>query len=96
MKRSNTQPLKVVIQEYLEALKLKAKLKEVNIIDNWEKLMGPTINKATRNIYFKDHVLYVYLNSSVVRNELLNIKEPLMAKMNQEAGEIIISDIVFK
>lgn len=96
MKRTNAQPLKDVIQEYLEALKMKTKLKEVNILSNWEKLMGTTIAKATREIYIKDRILHVYLNSSVVRNELQNIKDPLIGKLNEEAQAEIIDDIIFK
>lgn len=96
MKRSSTQPLKAVIQDYLDALKMKSKLKEVSLVGNWEKFMGVTISRATKEVYIKDRVLYVYLNSSVVRNELHNIKEPLIEKLNQEAGAQVIDDIVLK
>lgn len=96
MKRSTTQPLKNVIQQYLDALKMNSKLKEVSLVGNWEKFMGGTISKATKEIYIKDRVLYVYLNSSVIRNELLNIKEPLMARLNEEAGDKVIDDIVLR
>ncbi|MDA3892384.1 MAG: DUF721 domain-containing protein [Salinivirgaceae bacterium] len=96
MKRSNTQPLKQVIHEYVEALKMKGKLREVSLVSKWERLMGGTISRATREIYIKDRILYVYLNSSVVRNELLNIKEPLIERLNQEAHSSVIDDIVLK
>jgi len=96
MKRSNTQPLKEVIKEYLDALKMNSKLKEVSLISNWERLMGSTISKATRDIYIKDRILFVYLNSSVVRNELHILKDALLEKLNQEAGDSVIDDIVLK
>jgi predicted nucleic acid-binding Zn ribbon protein len=96
MKKSNTQPLKEVIQQYVEALKMKQKLKEVSLIGSWEKFVGKTIGRATRDIYIKDRKLYVILNSSVIRNELHNIKTPLMDKLNESLGTSVIDDIILK
>lgn len=94
MKRSNIQPLKEVIQEYLEALKMNSKLKEVSLISNWENLVGRSVARATKDIYIKDKKLFVVLKSSVVRNELAFIKEPLIKRMNEEAKAEIIVDLV--
>lgn len=94
MKRSSTQPLKEVIQEYLEALKMNSKLKEVSLISNWENMVGRTVARATKDIYIKDKKLFVVLKSSVVRNELAFIKEPLIKRMNEEANAEIIVDLV--
>ncbi|PKP09679.1 MAG: DUF721 domain-containing protein [Bacteroidetes bacterium HGW-Bacteroidetes-4] len=94
MKRSSTQPLKEVIQEYLEALKMNSKLKEVSLISNWENMVGRTVARATKDIYIKDKKLFVVLKSSVVRNELALIKEPLIKRMNEEAKAEVIIDLV--
>lgn len=94
MKRSSTQPLKEVIQEYLEALKMNSKLKEVSLISNWENMVGRSVARATKDIYIKDRKLFVVLKSSVVRNELALIKEPLIKRMNEEAKAEIIVDLV--
>jgi len=96
MKRSNTQPLKEVIQEYIEALKMNQKLKEVSLISSWERVVGKTISRATRDIYIKDKKLYIILNSSVIRNELHLIKEPLVDRLNEEVKSAVIEDIVLK
>ncbi len=94
MKRSSTQPLKEVIQEYLEALKMNSKLKEVSLISNWENMVGRSVARATKDIYIKDKKLFVVLKSSVVRNELALIKEPLIRRMNEEAKAEVIVDLV--
>jgi hypothetical protein len=94
MKRSSTQPLKEVIQEYLDALKMNSKLKEVSLISNWENMVGRTVARATKDIYIKDKKLFVVLKSSVVRNELALIKEPLIRRMNEEAKAEVIVDLV--
>ena len=96
MRRTKTVPLKEVIQEYLQALKMNRKLREVGLVNSWEKVVGKTIARATKNIYIIDQKLVVELHSSVVRNELLMIKQPLIERLNQEAGESIIVDIILK
>lgn len=94
MKRTNTQPLKAVIHEYIEALKLSQKLREVSLVSSWERIVGRTIASATKDIYIKDRKLFVVLNSSVIRNELSLIKAPLAERLNQEAGAAVIDELV--
>ena len=96
MRKSNTQPLKSAIEAYLKALKIDKKLKEVGLLKQWEDLMGTSIASATRNIFIRDGVLYVYLNSAIVRNELHYVRETIVRSMNKRAGENLIKEIVLK
>jgi hypothetical protein len=41
-------------------------------------------------------VLYVKINSPVVKNELIMMREEIRRKMNEKAGGEIIQRIVFK
>lgn len=77
-------------------MKLGGKLSEAGIINSWEEIVGKAISSRTTKIYIKDHVLYVHLNSSVVRNELLMLREVLKEKLNEKAGSEIIKDIVLR
>jgi hypothetical protein len=96
MKRNQTVTLKEALALYIEGLKIKGKLDEVGLVSSWEKVVGKTVAKATRNIYIHDRKLFVFLNSSVVRNELSMIREPLIERLNEVAGQTIIDDIVLK
>ncbi len=96
MRRTNTQPLKEVLQEYIDAMKMRGKLREVNLISHWENQVGRTIAAATIDIYVRDNKLYVRLNSSVIRNELLLVKDRLKDKLNQLAGSEVITEIVLR
>ncbi|MGM0529876.1 MAG: DUF721 domain-containing protein [Bacteroidota bacterium] len=96
MRRKNTQALGDVIQRYLEALDIDDKLKEVRLIKSWESLVGKMISNKTKKIYIKDRKLFVYLNSSIARNELSMVKDDLVKRLNQQAGGEIIEDIVLK
>ena len=96
MKRSNTQPLKEVLQDYVKALKMSSKLKEVRLIGSWERVVGKTINRATRDIYINNRKLYITLNSSVIRNELYHMRELLIKRLNEEVNSEVIDDISLK
>jgi len=96
MKKSNTQSIGEVINEYLKALKLDSKIKETRILNKWDQIVGKTVAKATSNLYIKNRVLYIYLKSSVVRNELFMIRQGIIAKINSMAEETIIDDIILK
>lgn len=96
MRRSKTISLAEAIRDYINEMKLGGKLSEVGIINSWEEIVGKAISSRTTRIYIKDHVLYVHLNSSVVRNELLMLREVLKEKLNEKAGAEIVKDIVLR
>lgn len=96
MRRTNAKPLKELIDKYLKHLKIDKKLNEVKIIKIWNETVGKGITKSTRQIYIRDGVLYVYLNSAIIRQELSMVKEALVRTLNQRAENEIIKDIVFR
>ena len=96
MRRSKTISLAEALQDYIREMKLGDKLREVGIIESWESTVGKAIASRTTRVYIKDGILYVHLRSSIVRNELLMIREALREKLNERAGAEVIRDIVFK
>jgi predicted nucleic acid-binding Zn ribbon protein len=77
-------------------MNLGGKLNEIAVINSWEEIVGKAISSRTTKIFIKDHILYVHLNSSVVRNELLMLREALREKLNKNAGSEVIIDIVLR
>lgn len=96
MRRNNTQPLKTIIESFIKEMKLEQKLKEADIVSCWEEIVGKTVAKNTRSIYIKNKVLFVHLNSSVIRHELSMLKTSLIEAVNKRSGEQLISDIVLR
>jgi Protein of unknown function (DUF721). len=96
MRRSKTISLAEAIKDYVKEMNMEGKLNEVGLINSWEEIVGKAISSRTSKIYIKDQVLYVHLNSSVVRNELLMLRQTLMEKLNQKAGTEVIRDIVLR
>jgi hypothetical protein len=96
MRRSKTISLAEAVNDYIREMNLGGKLSEVAIINSWEEIVGKAISSRTTRIYIKDQTLFVHLNSSVVRNELLMLRGALKEKLNQKAGSEVIKDIVLR
>ena len=77
-------------------MSLGRKLKESRIENQWEDLLGKNAASLTRKLVIRNKVLYVYLNSPALRNELLMMREKLIQRINEEAGEELIHKIVLK
>ena len=90
------QSLKEAIKEFVQAYRLDEKLNKVRLSNVWEKLMGKTIAKHTRELYINKKKLYIKFDSAVLRNELSYAKEKVIKMINEEMGEEVVEDIVFR
>jgi predicted nucleic acid-binding Zn ribbon protein len=96
MRRSNTQSLSEVIRDYVKGTSIEKKLKEVDVVQSWEELLGKTIAHYTKNVTLRSKVLFVEISSSVVKNELFMMREEIRRKLNEKAGEEMVDKIIFK
>ena len=96
MRRSKTISLAEAVNDFIREMGFGEKLSEAGLINSWEETVGKAINSRTTKIYIRDHILYVHLSSSVVRNELLMLRETLKEKLNQKAGSEVIKEIVLR
>jgi predicted nucleic acid-binding Zn ribbon protein len=96
VRRSKTISLAEAMKDYIREMKLEDKLREVSVVESWESIVGKAISSRTSKIYIRDGVLYVHLKSSIVRNELMMLREPLREKLNNQAGTELIKEIVLK
>lgn len=96
MRKNETQPIKSVIKEYIDALGHRRKLREVNIVSHWERIMGKPIANQTTGVFIKNKVLFVKIKSPALRNELLMRKESVVDHLNKHAGEKIIEKVIFQ
>lgn len=96
MRRSNTQNLSDVLLEYIKQMNIGPKLKEVEILKSWESFVGKSVSRATTNIYIRNRTLFIQLNSSVVRNELSMIKDDIIKRLNESAGEPVIEKVILQ
>lgn len=96
MNKSNEKPLKEVIESMLEAYKLKSGVNEVRIMNEWENAVGKLIAQKTDKIFVKRGKLYVYLSSSVIKNELVYARQEIVDRLNRAVGEVVITEMIVK
>ena len=96
MRRSKTITIAEAVKDYLREMNLDKKLAETDLLNSWEDIVRKAISSRTSKVYIKDQVLFVHLRSSVVRNELLMVRDALMEKINEKAGRMLIKDIVLR
>lgn len=95
-KTNNDKHLKDVIQDLLEVYKLRPKINEAKLVEAWERLMGKTIAKSTSKISLKDEVLYLQIDSSVIKSELSFAKSKIIELVNKELGGTYIKRVEIK
>ncbi len=95
MRYHKTEPLGNVLNRFVKAIGGDRKLKEIHLKKSWGNIMGAGVEQQTQYVYIKDDVYFVKLRSSVVKHELSMMKSIILTRLNQEAGEELIREIVF-
>jgi len=94
MRRNKTLTLREVLGDLIAEYRIGPKLREASVINLWSEVTGKAISSRTSKIYIRDGVLHVYLTSSVVKNELMMLREALRQRLNKDAGEEVVREIV--
>jgi len=95
MRKPNDITLKEGIDKMLKVYRLKNKLDETSVIALWPEIMGNAVANRTTQIYIAHKKLFVRIESSVIKNDLLMIRTGIMQTMNERAGSEVITEIVF-
>ena len=96
MKRHNDQPIKDVLKEMVETYRLRSKLNQTKIKSMWKSLMGPSIDKYTKDIRIRGKKLYVNIESASLRQELSMGKEKILNIINEELGDEYLEDVIIR
>ncbi|MDR2448996.1 MAG: DUF721 domain-containing protein [Prevotellaceae bacterium] len=91
MRLQNTNSLKNLIAQLIKEEGLEEGLQHAQIYALWDELLGVTVAKNTRKKYIQGRTLFVYLNSSVVRNQLFMMRQDIIEQLNKKMGKEIIN-----
>ncbi len=94
MSRGNDMTIKEAIEKMLEVYKLRRKFDETALVAAWPQLMGKAIANRTKQLYIRDRKLFVKVESSVIKNELLLMRSQIIGRMNEHVGQVVIEDLV--
>ena len=96
MRKSNQQSIRGVIKRLLKNQKLEGRLKELDVLNNCEEVLGKNLMKYISNLSFRDGILVIKIKSAVVRNELSYQKNEILKKINQKTAKEIVKEIILK
>lgn len=95
MSRNNDKTIKEAINDLLDSYRLKKKFDETALIAAWPEMMGTAIANRTKQLYISDRKLFLRIESSVIKNELLLMQSQIIKRLNEKAGHEVIAAIVF-
>jgi len=96
MERRSLEHIGKALQAFFEANpRMADKSAETRLIQYWLHSMNPAIARYTSDLSIKERTFYVKLTSSVLKNELMLMREQLLVNLNREAGRQVIDRIVF-
>jgi len=96
MKRDNDYTLREVLEELLKAYRWEEKLDVVKLRETWEKIVGRIIARHTNHIDVRNRILYVKIDSSVIRSELLMARSKVVEAVNREMGYSMIDELILR
>ena len=96
MSGDNDHNLRELIEKLIKSYKWTDKLDAVDVNASWEKVVGGIFAKHTTNLHIRNRVLFVTLDSSVLRNELHMEKTRIKDMINKELGKNVIEEIVLR
>lgn len=95
MNSRNEFSLKEAIGEWIKRSPLQRKLNELQIIEAYEKAVGPILYKKTKQITIKGNQLHLHFESAPLRAELFQSRSDLLKAINDQFNEPPLLEIVF-
>ena len=92
-KRSNEQTLQEVLHVILKKYNLEKRFEQAEVANIWNKTLGPSVANQTSRVILKDGILTVYLDSTLVKQELNMLKTRLVASLNESMGKEVVKEI---
>ena len=95
MRKTNDKSLKEAIEQMMQVYKIKRKFDETGIVAHWPQLVGQSVANRTKELFIHDKKMFLRIESSVIKNELMMMRDQIIEKVNNEANSILIEEIIF-
>lgn len=88
--------LKAVLDDMIQQMRIGDKMDEMKVRKYWHELMGTYITNHTTRIFYKKGKLFVYLESSALKQELFMAREKIKSNLNERLEEYLIDEIIIR
>ncbi len=95
MRKANDKSMKEAIEQMLQVYKIKRRFDETAVIADWPQLVGKPVANRTKELFIRDKKLFLRIESSVIKNELMLMRTQIINKINEEAKGVLVDEIIF-
>ena len=95
MRKTNDKSLKEAIEQMLNVYKIKRRFEETSIVAAWPELVGKSVANRTKELYISNKKLFLRIESSVIKNELMLMRDQIISKINDKAKEVLVEEVIF-
>ncbi|WDF55623.1 DUF721 domain-containing protein [Mucilaginibacter sp. KACC 22063] len=95
MRKANDKTLKDAIAQMLQVYKIKRRFDETGIVAAWPDIVGKAVANRTKELFIRDKKLFLRIESSVVKNELMLIRSQIIEKLNEHASADVVEELIF-
>lgn len=95
MRKTNDKSLKEAIEQMLNVYKIKRRYDETAVVAAWPELVGKSVANRTKELFIRDKKLFLRIESSVIKHELMLMRTQIIEKINEEAKGVLVEEIIF-
>lgn len=96
MRRTRTMLMGELLDEFFKRPHIAAKVAEGRLPETWRAIVGNPAADLTTELKLENHVLYVRLQSSVLRSELFYQRDALRHEINQRSGVQLVNVVIIR
>ena len=96
MRRTKAMLMGDLLEEFFARPYVAAKVAEGRLPDTWREVVGDAVANLTTDLRLENRILYVRLQSSVVRLELFYQREALRDRINEVSKVRLVNAVIVK
>ncbi len=96
MRRTKPMLIGEILDELFSRPYVAAKIAEAKLPDYWREIVGDRVADLTGEVRLDNHILYIGIRSSVVRQELFYRRDYLQAELNRRAGVRLVNAVIVR
>ena len=96
MRRTKTMLMGDLLEEFFRRPYIAAKIAEGKLPDTWRAIVGDRAADITTELRLDRHILYVRIQSSVLRSELFYQRDALRDEINRRSGMQLVNAVIVR
>ena len=96
MRRTKTILMGDLLDEFFKRPYVAAKVAEGKLPNTWREIVGDRVADLTTELRLEKRILYVRIQSSVVRSELFYQRDTLKEEINRRSGVQLVNAVIIR